>query len=100
MDINKNRDGDKLTLQIEGRIDATNAKEFEEEVMSSADGVKVLVFDFSKLDYTSSAGLRVLLKAQKRMDAQDGEMIIRKPNKIVTEIFEETGFINIFEVEE
>jgi anti-anti-sigma factor len=100
MEIIKNKDGDELTLCVEGRIDASTAKEFEDVVMSSIDGVKTLVFDFGKLDYTSSAGLRVLLKSQKRMDAQGGDMIIRKPNEVVIEILEETGFINIFEVEE
>ena len=88
----------KATFTLKGRLDATAAPELEREVKSSLDGVKTLVFDFMELDYISSAGLRVLLYAQKVMNHQ-GEMTIRNANAAVKEIFEITGFLEILTVE-
>ena len=98
MNIIKNRDNDKLEIIIEGSLDTITAPEAEEQVKSSLDGVKELIFDFVKLDYISSSGLRVLLLAQKIMKNQ-GSMIIKNANEMVMEVFEVTGFIDILNIE-
>ena len=98
MTIEKNLNGSELTLKLAGRLDTTTAPELEAEVKGGISGVEKLVFDFSNLEYVSSAGLRVLLSAQKVMNKQ-GEMIIRNVNETINEIFEVTGFIDILTVE-
>ena len=75
------------------------APSLEEEIKSSIDGIKELVFDLKDLVYVSSAGLRVLLSAQKTMNKQ-GTMTIKNANEEVMEIFEVTGFIDILNIEE
>ncbi|MBR1737264.1 MAG: STAS domain-containing protein, partial [Firmicutes bacterium] len=75
MTINKTQENDKLTVAIEGRLDTTTAPQLEAELKSSLDGVKKLVFDIKELEYISSAGLRVLLTAQKTMNKQ-GKMTV------------------------
>lgn len=70
MNVVKKLDGDKFELKVEGRLDTTTAPELDEEIKAAIDDVKELVFDFSDLDYISSAGLRVLLSAQKIMNKQ------------------------------
>ena len=99
MTINTEKTGDELIISVEGRIDATTAPQLDVVIKDNIDGIASLIFDFSKLDYTSSAGLRSLLNAQKVMDKQ-GSMVIRGVNDLVMEIFEDTGFVNIFEIEE
>ena len=79
MRITKTVDGDKLTLKVEERLDTTTAPELEEEIKNSIEGVKELTLDFSGLDYISSAGLRVLLSAQKTMNKQ-GRMVVTGVN--------------------
>ena len=98
MTIEKNLNGTELTMAITGRLDTTTAPKLEAEVKQSIDGVKKLVLDFTALEYLSSAGLRVLLSAQKAMNKQ-GEMVIRNVNQTVNEIFEVTGFIDILTIE-
>ena len=98
MTINKVRIDSELTLVIEGRLETTTAPELEAVVKSELAGVASLIFDLTKLEYISSAGLRVLLSAQKIMNAQ-GAMKIRGANEIVTEIFEITGFSDILTLE-
>ena len=98
MTINKTKDGDKLTFTLEGRLDTTTAPQLEEEIKAAVDGVKKLVFDLKDIAYVSSAGLRVLLSAQKIMNRQ-GEMMIRNANEEVMEIFEVTGFVDILNIE-
>lgn len=98
MTIQKNRNGSVLTLAVEGRLETTTAPELEAVIKSELDGVTALVFDFSKLDYISSAGLRVLLTAQKTMNRQ-GEMKVTGVNEIVGEVFEITGFSDILTIE-
>lgn len=98
MTINKVRIDSELTIVIEGRLETTTAPELEAVVKSELAGVASLIFDLTKLEYISSAGLRVLLSAQKIMNAQ-GEMKIRGANEIVTEIFEITGFSDILTLE-
>jgi anti-sigma B factor antagonist len=99
LNIKQEKDGEKLTVALEGRLDTTTAPSLEEEVKNSIEGIKELVFDLKDLVYVSSAGLRVLLSAQKTMNKQ-GNMIIRNANEEVMEIFEVTGFIDILNIEE
>lgn len=98
MTIQKTRKGSGLTLAVEGRLETTTAPELEAVIKSELDGVTALVFDFSKLDYISSAGLRVLLTAQKTMNRQ-GSMKVTGVNEIVGEVFEITGFSDILTIE-
>ena len=98
MEIIKTLNGDELTLQVKGELNVTNSKELEEVVSNSLNGIKKLVFDFSKLDYISSAGLRVLLIAQKIMIKQ-GEMIVTGCNESVMDIFTITGFKDILNIQ-
>ena len=98
MTINKNLNGSTLTVALEGRLDTTTAPELEAEMKQSLPGITELIMDFEKLDYISSAGLRVLLSAQKVMTKQ-GSMKIIHVNEMIMEVFEVTGFIDILTVE-
>ena len=98
MTIKKNLNGTELTVTIVGRLDTTTAPELEIALKESFEGVEKLVLDFAELEYLSSAGLRVLLAAQKTMNKQ-GEMIIKNVNETINEIFEVTGFIDILTIE-
>ena len=98
MNITKNKDGSKLTLTLEGRLDTTTAPQLEGELKGALEGVTNLEFDFQNLEYLSSAGLRVLLAAQKAMNKQ-GNMVIRHVNETIQEVFEVTGFVDILTVE-
>lgn len=94
MNIQKTVSGAALTVALEGRLDTTTAPKLEEEPRGSVDGVSRLVFDLAKLEYISSAGLRVLLAMQKLMN-QQGEMVLQNVNEAVMEVFEVTGFSDI-----
>ncbi len=98
MNIQKNVDGQTLTLALEGRLDTTTAPELETVVRTSLDGVTKLILDLSQLDYLSSAGLRVLLSAQKQMNRR-GKMIVRHVCETVMEVFNMTGFSDILTIE-
>ncbi len=98
MEIKKVKNGTELNLAVEGRLDTTTAPQLEAELKQSISGVETLVLDFANLEYLSSAGLRVLLAAQKVMNKQ-GEMIIRNVNETIAEIFEITGFSDILTIE-
>ena len=98
MTIEKNLNGTELTVTIVGRLDTTTAPELEASLKESFAGVEKLTLDFAELEYLSSAGLRVLLAAQKVMNKQ-GEMVIRNVNETINEIFEVTGFIDILTIE-
>ena len=98
MEIKKCKNENELNLVIEGRLDTTTAPQLEAELKQDIDGVEMLVLDFAALEYLSSAGLRVLLAAQKVMNRQ-GKMIIRNVNETINEIFEVTGFIDILTIE-
>lgn len=95
MKIDKTLKGTELTLVLTGRLDTTTAPDLEAQLRASMDGISSLVMDFAALEYISSAGLRVLLSANKVMNEQ-GAMIIRYANKSVLEVFEVTGFTDIF----
>ena len=98
MQITKTKEGNKLTLALAGRLDTTTAPQLEAEVKNELSGVTELIFDFSQLEYLSSAGLRVLLAAQKVMNKQ-GSMVVRQVNETIMEVFEITGFIDILTIE-
>jgi len=98
MNINKNLVGQTLTIAVEGRLDTLTAPELDAEIQGKLDGISELVFDFQNLDYISSAGLRILLSAQKVMNKQ-GRMVIRNAKSEVKEIFEVTGFNDILTLE-
>lgn len=98
MTIVKTSEGAKMTLALEGRLDTTTAPQLEAEVKGSLAGVTELVLDFSQLEYLSSAGLRVILAAQKMMNRQ-GEMVICHANETILEVFEVTGFVDILTIQ-
>ena len=97
MTVNKNLKADALSVAVEGRIDTTTAPELEKQIKDSLGGVKKLVLDFEKVEYISSAGLRVLLSTQKIMNKQ-GEMKLINVNSDIMEIFEVTGFSDILTI--
>ena len=98
MTITKTRNGNELILALEGRLDTMTAPELEAELGKSLDGIDSLTMDFGKLDYISSAGLRVLLSAHKIMSAKGG-MKVTNVNEIVREVFDVTGFSDILTIE-
>ncbi len=97
MNIRTKKDNKALTVAVEGRLDTSTAPQLEECLNSSLEGIEELSLDLSALDYISSAGLRVLLSAQKRMMKQ-GQMQITGANETVMEIFEITGFSDILTI--
>ena len=98
MEIKKTVNGTTLTVKLEGRLDTTTSPKLEEELMSSVDGLTCLVFDLEKLEYISSAGLRVFLAMQQIMSKQ-GEMIVRNVNETVMDVFDITGFADVLTIE-
>ena len=98
MNIEQKRNGDALTIALEGYLDTTTAPELEAVLTTALDGVKDLTFDFEKLEYISSSGLRLLLFAQKIMNEQ-GTMKVTHPNNIIMAVFEVSGFSDILTIE-
>ena len=98
MTIEKNLNGTELNVKVSGRLDTTTAPQLEGELIASYEGIETLILDLEDLEYLSSAGLRVLLQAQKAMNKL-GEMIIRNVNETVSEIFDITGFSDILTIE-
>ena len=98
MNINMTTEGRTLTTAVEGRLDTTTAPELEAVLKESLTGVTQLTMDLDKLEYISSAGLRVLLSAQKTMDRQ-GTMKVTGVGEVIMEIFEVTGFSDILTIE-
>ena len=98
MTVNTISDGEKLTIEISGRLDTNTSPKLEAELKQSISSVKELVFDFSEVEYISSAGLRVLLAAQKVMNRQ-GSMKLTGVRPEINEIFEITGFSDILTIE-
>jgi anti-anti-sigma factor len=99
MTIMKTQEHSTLTLFLEGRLDTTTSPQLEAELAESLTGITDLTLDLSKLAYLSSAGLRVILSAQKRMNKQ-GRMVVRHVNETIMEVFEVTGFVDILTIEE
>ena len=99
MEINLNREGGTLTVALEGRLDSITSQQLEAKLRTEIDDVTELIFDLSGLEYVSSAGLRVLLAAQKVMNHQ-GSMSVRSITPEVMEIFDITGFMDLLNIEE
>ena len=97
MNINIDKTTGSTVMSLEGRLDTTTAPELENAINGEGDALKSLVLDFKGVDYISSAGLRVLLTAQKKMNAQ-GHMELRGVSEAVMDIFEMTGFADILEI--
>lgn len=97
MTINKKQEGTKLEILLEGRLDTTTSPMLEEELKQSIGGITELIFDFEKLEYISSAGLRILLAQQKIMNKQ-GSMVVKNVNEVIDEVFEVTGFSDILTI--
>ena len=98
MNIEQNRNADALTIAPEGYLDTTTAPELRAVLETALEGVKELTFDFEKLEYISSSGLRLLLFAQKVMNEQ-GTMKVIRANETILKIFEVTGFADVLTVE-
>lgn len=96
--VNKNKQDTNLTLEIIGRVDTTTSPQLESVMEQSLDGITNLVLDLSGLEYMSSAGLRVLLMVQKKMNTQ-GSMKLVNVSDDIMEIFEITGFVDILTIE-
>ncbi|MEG1427482.1 MAG: STAS domain-containing protein [Oscillospiraceae bacterium] len=97
MDIKKTKEGGTLTIALIGRLNTTTAPQLEVELQQSTDGVEELIFDFSQLEYISSAGLRLVMVADKVMQKQ-GRMKIIHPNEEILEVFEVTGLIDLLQI--
>ena len=98
MTINCKQNGSALEIALEGRLDTMTAPELEAALSKSLNDAQSLTFDFGKLEYISSAGLRVLLSAHKAMSAKGG-MTVKNVNEIVQEVFDVTGFADILNIE-
>ena len=98
MTIEKKINGEAVTLIVSGRLDTQTAPELENELDTVLSGIKELTFDMTNLEYVSSAGLRVILKAQKAMNAQ-GSMKLTGVNDSIMEVFDITGFLDILTIE-
>lgn len=98
MTIEKVINEKELTLKAEGRLDTVTAPMLEKEIKENIEGMEKLVLDFAALTYLSSAGLRVVLSAQKMMNKQ-GEMVVKHVSEAVMEIFEITGFCDVLTIE-
>lgn len=99
MNIEKKVNGTTMDIALEGRLDTTTAPQLDAALKESLDGITELNIDFEGLEYLSSAGLRVLLSAQKVMNRQ-GKMTISHVNETIMEVFEVTGFIDILTIRE
>lgn len=98
MNITRLKHDSTLTLSVEGRLDTLTAAQFEEELKQTLDGITELILDFQKLQYISSAGLRVLLAAQKTMNRQ-GAMRLVGVSEPVREVFDITGFSDFLTIQ-
>lgn len=100
MKIEKRKNGNEITLMLEGRLDTTTAPQLETEINAELESAEMMILDFEKLEYLSSAGLRVLLSAHKSfMKKGSGKLIICHVNEIINEVFEVTGFLDILNIE-
>lgn len=98
MKIEKYRQGAELTVMLEGRLDTVSAPDFDAVVKNELSGVDTFILDLKKLQYTSSAGLRVILIAQKTMNKQ-GKLILKNVSEAVMEVFEMTGLSDLLTIE-
>lgn len=98
MEILKNKNGSTLTISLSGRLDTVSAPQLDDELKASISDVKELILNLSDLEYMSSAGLRILLSAQKTMNV-NGKMIVKNVNETIMGVFEVTGFTDILTIE-
>lgn len=99
MEINVTTNENEMTVALAGRLDTNSAPELENELGTKLESIKSLILDFENLRYLSSAGLRVLLSTKKKMNAQNGSMVIKHANDMIMDVFEVTGFLDILTVE-
>lgn len=99
MDIKMDKQGNKLKVSLSGRLDTVTSPEMESKVLGNLDGIEELVLDLNELSYMSSAGLRVVLACQKRINAVQGSMVVKNANELIMDIFDATGFIDILTIE-
>ena len=98
MNIKKTLENNAITIALQGRLDTTTAPQLDQELHNNLAGAELLRFDFEELEYISSAGLRVLLNSQKRMNHQ-GAMVICNINETIAEVLDNTGFSDILTIE-
>ena len=98
LNVSSSMDGAEYTFELEGRLDTNTSPEFESKVNEVVGDAEKLILDFSKLDYISSAGLRVLLGTAQAMDGK-GDMVVCNLTQSVREVFELTGFSRLFNIE-
>lgn len=99
MTITEQKETGSLVLRVEGRLDTVTSPQLEQRLGDSLGEIQELVLDFTSLEYISSAGLRVLLAAHKRMKRQEGDLVVRGVNENVREVFTITGFIDMLHIE-
>ena len=97
MTITKNRDGSRLVVKLNGRLDTTTSPQLERTLL--LDDIDEVIFDLTDLQYLASAGLRVLLTTQKKMNARKGTMVVKNANEMILEVFEMTGFSHVLNIE-
>lgn len=98
MEYKIDKDGSKVSISVEGRVDTTTAPQLEEAILPELDGATEVNMDFANLEYISSAGLRLLLMLQKKMNAASGTFTILNVNDFVMEVLEMTGFKDILTI--
>ena len=98
LNIIKTQEGEALTVRVEGRLDTFTSPTFLQEVEPLLDNISKLTLDFEKVDYISSAGLRVLLTFEQTLEEQNKVMEISKINEIIHEVFEVTGFLDLLTI--
>ena len=98
MTIDKKIENDVLTLRVRGRVDSSNSEQLEAAVNESIGGIKEFIWDMEGLEFISSAGLRVIINAQKTMNSQ-GKMKFINVNRLIMEVFDITGLVDIFTIE-
>jgi len=99
MNIDTVVSGSSMLVKLNGRLDSTNAPKLEREINAKLEGIASLTLDFDELMYVSSAGLRVVLACQKKMNAVKGSMVVKNPNDFVMDIFDVTGLLDILNIE-
>lgn len=98
LNIVKKQDGDTLTIKLDGRLDTNTAPDFQTEMEPLLNDISKLVLDFEKLDYISSAGLRVLLTFEQEMEEQEKTLEVTHVNDIIHDVFDVTGFLDILTI--
>lgn len=98
MEVKKTIEGAKMTVEVSGRLNTGTAPQLEDALLTSLDGITELVLDFAGLEYISSAGLRIVMSAQKVMNRQ-GSMVVCNVRPEILEVFEMTGFVDFLTIQ-